>query len=96
MVSRGEDKYVVYPIYFDKSVSRFFGRKVAKKNAVEKPDIETIAKAAKSLNLNPELEKEIFHPARPWKKEGRILIDKKDSKPKLLSILFKIIINCSH
>ena len=84
MVSRGEDKYVIYPIYFDKSVSRLNGRKISKKNAVDKPKLEDISKAAKSLNLNPVLEKEIAHPSRNWKKEGRILVDKKDSKSKLL------------
>jgi len=84
MVSRGEDKYVVYPIYFDKSVSRLNGRKVAKKHAVEKPSIESISKAAKSLGLNPVLEKDIPHSSRHWKKEGRILIDKKSPKSKLL------------
>ena len=84
MVSRGEDKYVIWPIYFDKSVSRLNGRKVAKKHAVEKPSIENISKAAKSLGLNPILEKEVAHPSRYWKKEGRILVDKKDTKSKTL------------
>jgi len=84
MVSKGEDKYVVYPIYFDKSVSRLNGRKVAKKHAVEKPKVEDISKAANSLGLNPILEKEVAHPSRYWKKEGRILIDKKNPKSKLL------------
>lgn len=84
MVSRGEDKYVIYPIYFDKSVSRLSGRKVSKKNAVDKPDIESISKAAKSLGLNPILEKDVAHPSRYWKKEGRILVDKKDTKSKIL------------
>ncbi len=84
MVSRGEDKYVVYPIYFDKSVSKLAGRKVSKKQSIEKPNIEDIEKAAKSLGLNPVLEKNIAHPSRHWKKEGRVLIDKKDSKTKLL------------
>jgi len=85
MVSRGEDKYVIWPIYFDRSVSRLSGRKVSKKNAVEKPNIEDIFKAAKSLGLNPVLEKNVAHPSRTWKKEGRILVDKKDSKSKLLT-----------
>ena len=49
MVSRDEDKYVVWPVYFDKSVSKLDGRKVPKKHAVEKPSLENIAKAAKSL-----------------------------------------------
>ena len=84
MVSRGEVKYVVWPIYFDKSVSRLAGRKVSRKQAVEKPNIDDIAKAAKSLKLNPVIEKDCFHPSRNWKKEGRVLIDKKDLKSKLL------------
>lgn len=85
MVSRGEDKYVVWPRYFDKSISRLSGRKVSKKNAVEKPTAENISKAAKSLGLNPVLEKTCAHPSRHWKKEGRVLVDKKDSKSKLLA-----------
>ncbi len=84
MVSRGEDKYVVWPVYFDKTVSRLSGRKIAKKHAVEKPSIEDIAKAAKSLGLNPILEKNYAYPSKHWKKEGRILVDKKDTKSKLL------------
>ena len=84
MVSRGEDKYVIWPIYFDKSASRLSGRKVAKKHAVEKPSIEDIAKAAKSLGLNPILEKDYAYPSKHWKKEGRVLVGKKDSKCKLL------------
>ena len=69
MVSRGEDKYVVWPIYFDKSVSRLAGRKVSKKHAVDKPSAEAISKAAKSLGLNPVLEKNVAYPSRYWKKE---------------------------
>ena len=84
MVSKGEDKYVIYPIYFDKSVSRINGRRVAKKHAIEKPSLENVSKAAKSLGLNPVLEKDSAHSSRNWKKEGRILVDKKDSKSKLL------------
>ena len=84
MVSKDEDKYVVWPIYFDKSLSRLNGRKVAKKHAVEKPTSEDIAKAAKSLGLHPILEKDASHPSRCWKKEGRVLINKKDPKSKVL------------
>ena len=84
MVSKGEDKYVVWPLYFDKSISRLNGRKVSKKHAVEKPNIEAIAKAAKSLGLHPILEKDALHPSRRWKKEGRVIVDKKDSKSKVL------------
>ena len=91
MVSRGEDKYVIYPIYFDKLISRQNGRKVAKKYSVDKPDIMNILKAAKSLKLNPILEKEVIYPSRPWKKEGRILVDKKDSKVNILRQISNLI-----
>jgi signal recognition particle subunit SRP19 len=84
MVSRDDNKYVIYPIYFDKAVSRLHGRKVAKNRAVEKPSLEAIAKAAKSLGLNPILEKDAVFSSTPWKKEGRILIEKKGPKTKLL------------
>ncbi len=85
MVSRGEDKYVIWPVYFDKSVSKLHGRKVSKKQAVDKPTIEEISKAAKSLGFNPKIEKNVSYPGRFWKKEGRILVDKKDTKSNILS-----------
>ena len=84
MVSRNENKYVIYPLYFDRSISRLKGRKVAKKYAVEKPTLENIAKAAQSLKLNPSIEKDSIHSSTPWKKEGRILIKKKGPKTELL------------
>jgi signal recognition particle subunit SRP19 len=84
MVSKDENKYVIYPQYFDSMVSRLNGRKVAKKHAIEKPSLENIAKAAQSLGLNPILEKDGTHPSTPWKKEGRILVEKKGPKTKLL------------
>ena len=84
MVSRDEGKYVIWPVYFDKSVSRLGGRRIPKKYAVEKPSLEEIAKAAKSLDLHTVLEKNCSHPSRHWKKEGRLLIDKKGSKNRIL------------
>jgi signal recognition particle subunit SRP19 len=91
MVSRGEEKYVVYPVYFDKTVSRIKGRRVPLKYAVEKPSIDDILKATKSIGLNPIVEKESCHSSRPWRQEGRILIEKKDSKNKLLIQIAKIL-----
>jgi len=84
MVSRDEDKYVIWPVYFDKTVSKLRGRKVSKKHAVEKPSLENIAKAAKSIGLHPVMEKNCAHPSKHWKKEGRLLVDKKGSKSKIL------------
>jgi len=85
MVTRGEDVYILYPIYFDRSAPRSKGRRVAKKYAVEKPTVEDIAKAAKALGLSPLIEKEVSHPSRPWKKEGRVIVKKKNSKTTIIN-----------
>jgi signal recognition particle subunit SRP19 len=84
MVSRDDNQLVIYPSYFDGSLSRLKGRRISQKHAVEKPSLETIAKAAKSLGLNPVLEKNAAHSSTPWKKEGRLLIEKKGPKTKVL------------
>ena len=84
MVSRDDNTYVIYPIYFDRSISRLNGRKVSQKHAVEKPLLENLAKAAKSLGLNPIIEKNAAYASTPWKRDGRIRIAKKGSKSKLL------------
>jgi len=81
---RSDDQFIIYPLYFDKHVSRLQGRRVALKHAVEKPTIEQIAKAAKSLGLQPVIEKDCMHSSRPWKKEGRVLVKKTASKQTLL------------
>jgi len=87
MVSRDEDKYVIWPIYFDKSISRLNGRKISIKHAVDKPSLDSILKAAKSLDLNPKVEENVSYPGRFWKKEGRVLVDKKQSKGKILRLI---------
>jgi len=84
MVSKDENRYILYPVYFDGTISRVKGRRIPKKYAVEKPVSEGIAKAAKSLGLNPLLEKDKSYSSTPWKKDGRVIIDKKGPKTKLL------------
>jgi signal recognition particle subunit SRP19 len=84
MVSKDDHKLIIWPIYFDKNISRSKGRKIEKKYSIDKPDIEKIAKSAKSLGLNPIIEKNASHPSKHWKKDGRIIIDKKNVKSKII------------
>jgi signal recognition particle subunit SRP19 len=88
---REDDKYIIYPLYFDAQISRRNGRRVIKRYAIEKPAIQDIFTAARSLGLNPELDKDAAHPFRQWKREGRIVIDKKDSKQTLIRQIAKSI-----
>ena len=84
MVSREDNKYVIWPAYFDKNLTRSGGRRVPENLAVENPSIDKIFQIAKELNLNPVLEKDARYPARPWRKDGRILVDKVKKKEKIL------------
>jgi len=84
MVSREDGKYVIWAVYFDRNVSRRDGRRVPEKLAVENPSIDKIFEITKELGLNPVIEKDARHPSRPWRKDGRILVDKKDKKEKLI------------
>jgi len=91
MISRDDHKLIIWPIYFDKNISRSKGRKIGKKFSLEKPDIEKIAKAAKTLGLNPIIEKNASHPNKSWKKEGRVIVDQKDAKTKIIFQIAKML-----
>jgi signal recognition particle subunit SRP19 len=91
MVSKDDHKVIIWPIYFDKSLSRLQGRRISKKLAIDKPDIEKIAKVAKSLGLSFNIEKNASHPSKSWKREGRLVIEKIDNKNKLLLQIAKLI-----
>jgi len=81
---REDNRYVLYPLYFDNSLSRNAGRRLPLKSCVEKPTAEQIAKAAQSLGIHPLLQKDASHPSRHWKRDGRVLVDKKGSKQEVL------------
>jgi|YNPNPStandDraft_1061719.scaffolds.fasta_scaffold00143_2 signal recognition particle subunit SEC65 len=85
MVSKDESKIVIWPLYFDGSLSRHKGRRIRKQYVLDKsPSVEDISNAAKSLGLHPVVEKNAMHPSRAWRKEGRVLVDKKYSKQRIL------------
>lgn len=84
MVSKRDGKLVLWPRYFDVRRTRAEGRRVAKDKAVENPKAGVISEAAKTLGLDPVLEKETPHPSGWYKPEGRVLVDKKWSKEETL------------
>ena len=50
MVSKNDKKYIIWPIYFDRSISKQKGRRVPKKYAIEKPSIEIIKTAEEKIS----------------------------------------------
>jgi signal recognition particle subunit SRP19 len=77
---RKQEKYVVWPAYFDQNKTRSRGRKIPKSQAQQMPRLDEIQRAAQKLGLQPEIKPELAHPAQPWQKTGMLLINKKGSK----------------
>ena len=84
MVSKGLDKFVLWPAYFDRERSRADGRRVPDSAAVRAPDALWIETAARKLGLDPQLEEKAVHPSIPYAKSGRVLVAKKGSKEQVL------------
>ena len=82
MVSKGTQKYVTWPIYFDYGTSRSKGRRVPKKLAINNPTVQDIFKVAQSLTLHPQIENKSYPSV--WWTQGRIIVEKKGSKTEVL------------
>lgn len=80
---------VLYPEYFTSKYSRAEGRRVPKALAKPSPTVEDIEKAAKTLGLNPVVEKDKSYPRFWYKKRGRILVEKKMSKSEIMKAVGK-------
>jgi signal recognition particle subunit SRP19 len=86
---RKQEKYIVWPAYFDQSKTRSEGRKIPKSQAQQAPRLEEIMKAAQKLGLQPEIRPELAYPAQPWQKTGMLLISKKGSKLEMMRKIAK-------
>lgn len=89
MPSKKQKYIVLYPEYFTTKYSRSEGRRVSKSQAKSSPTVEDIEKAAKSLGLNPIVEKDKSYPRFWHKKRGRVLVEKKMPKSELLKEISK-------
>ena len=80
MVSKRSGQFVIWPAYFNKSLTWSQGRRVIKSQSVDTPTIDQIVTACRSLKLPFTVETEKIYPSKWWSNKGRILIDKKESK----------------
>ena len=70
----------VWTGYFDARLSRSEGRRVSVANAVPKPDLDSIALAARSLGIRKmKREANQSHPKRPRAREGYLVMSAKDA-----------------
>ena len=76
MVSKGADRVVLWPHYFDRRLSRAEGRRVAAALAVREPDAKWLEAAARKLGLDVTVEEKAHHPSLPYDRPGRVLVAK--------------------
>jgi len=81
---RMRNEIVLWPIYFDSTMTRAEGRKVPKRLGKPSPSLDMIEKALKRLGIPYELVPEAVYPHFPWKKTGLILVKKSKSKNQIL------------
>lgn len=87
MVSKGSDRFVLYPRYFDSRLSRAEGRRVPDALAVKDPDAQWVEAAARKVGLEPQVEEKKAHSSVPFEKEGRVLVAKKGSKEAVIRMV---------
>ncbi|MFX0135644.1 MAG: signal recognition particle subunit SRP19/SEC65 family protein [Candidatus Hodarchaeota archaeon] len=71
---------IFWPQYFDAKRTRSNGRRLPKKFAIEKVSLEEIAKAARNLGYNTEIERNYKYSRTWWDDPGRVLIDTKGKR----------------
>jgi signal recognition particle subunit SRP19 len=81
---KDEKRTIIWPAYIDSKKTKSEGRKISKKLSVSSPKIREISQAAKKLGLNPSVEKYKSYPPSWWEGSGRIIVDKKMTKPEVL------------
>lgn len=84
MVSKSDGKLVLWPAYFDVSISKDEGRRLPKSLAIQNPTLDAIEKACAALGLNPIREDDKAYSSNWYGARGRILIDDKGPKAQVL------------
>lgn len=87
MVSKGADRFALWPCYFDRALSRSQGRRVPESLAVRGPDSAWVEAAARKLGLDPQREEKARHPGAPHEPSGRVLVAKKGGKEATLRLV---------
>jgi len=71
---------IFWPQYFDAKRSRSKGRRLSIKFAIDRVSLSDIAKAAKNLGYNADIEKNYKYSRTWWDDPGRVVIDAKGKK----------------
>jgi len=73
---------VLWPAYFDATLSRREGRRVAEDLAVESPTVDEIATAVQQVGYDSVVERDVAYPRQHWEAAGRVLVKDADDAGK--------------
>jgi len=73
---------VIWPAYFDASLTRREGRRVPRSLAVEEPTVDEVARAVKQVGYDAVIERGKAYPRRGWTASGRVLVKDADDAGK--------------
>ncbi|WP_336037418.1 signal recognition particle subunit SRP19 [Halobacterium yunchengense] len=73
---------VIWPAYFDASLSRREGRRVPESLAVDDPTLDEVATAVQQVGYDAVVERDVSYPRRHWEPSGRVLVKDADEAGK--------------
>ena len=73
---------VIWPAYFDATLSRREGRRIPRSLAVEEPTVDEIATAVQQVGYDSVVERDVAYPRRHWEDSGRVLVKDADDAGK--------------
>lgn len=80
----GKGRQVIWPVYLDSTKSRKQGRRIPRSIAVESPKLQEIEQATRLLGYVTQVKLDSAYPKMGWEKKGCVLVEKRDSKNKVL------------
>ncbi|MGA1819544.1 MAG: signal recognition particle subunit SRP19/SEC65 family protein [Thermoplasmatota archaeon] len=87
MAKAKDDMYLIWPEYFDSTISRSRGRRMPASLSVPGPNAEELFSIAKKLGLSPVLEMDRSFPSRWVDGKGRIKVPKKFDKTRTMRMI---------
>ena len=84
---RKKGKILLWPQYFESTISRSKHRRLPKKLTLRGVRLEEIVKASEALGLHPEVVPNAAHPSQNWIRTGSIFVEKTRSKSQLLRLI---------
>lgn len=73
---------VLWPAYFDASLTRREGRRVSKDSAIEDPTVDEIAEAVSQVGYDVVIERDVSYSREPHCARGRVIVKDADDAGK--------------